>query len=85
MTESMSIEQIAKTVTACYPGPSEIEYLHNPRVEQESHYYNVAHTGGTDVVHPLGRHTRPGASAASGSKDPANTRTANATVAVHLR
>jgi UDP-sulfoquinovose synthase len=45
MTESMSIEQIAKTVTECYPGQTEIEYLDNPRVEQDSHYYNVVHTG----------------------------------------
>jgi UDP-sulfoquinovose synthase len=49
MTEAMSIEQIAKTVTACYPGPSEIEYLDNPRVEQESHYYNVTHSGLVDL------------------------------------
>lgn len=49
MTESMSIEQIAKTVTACYPGSSEIEYLDNPRVEQESHNYNVVHTGLVDL------------------------------------
>jgi UDP-sulfoquinovose synthase len=49
MTEAMSIEEIAKTVTACYPGPSEIEYLDNPRVEQESHYYNVTHSGLIDL------------------------------------
>jgi UDP-sulfoquinovose synthase len=53
MTEAMSVEEIAKTVTECYPGPSEIEYLDNPRVEQESHYYNVAHTGLVDLgLHP---------------------------------
>jgi UDP-sulfoquinovose synthase len=45
MTESMSIEQIAKTITECYPGQTEIEYLDNPRVEQDSHYYNVVHSG----------------------------------------
>jgi UDP-sulfoquinovose synthase len=49
MTEAMSIEEIAKTVTACYPGASEIEYLDNPRVEQESHYYNVKHSGLIDL------------------------------------
>jgi UDP-sulfoquinovose synthase len=45
MTESMSIETIAKTVAECFPGPTEIEYLDNPRVEQDVHYYNVVHTG----------------------------------------
>jgi UDP-sulfoquinovose synthase len=49
MTEAMSIEEIAKTVAECYAGPSAIEYLDNPRVEQESHYYNVVHTGLVDL------------------------------------
>jgi UDP-sulfoquinovose synthase len=43
-TESMSVAQIARTVAAAYPGPCEVEYLDNPRVEQESHYYRAAHT-----------------------------------------
>lgn len=45
MTESMSITDIAKTISASYPGDVEIEYLDNPRVELEEHYYNVMHTG----------------------------------------
>ncbi len=45
MTEALSIEQIAKTVAECYPGRAEIEYLDNPRVEQDTHYYNVVHDG----------------------------------------
>ncbi|MDQ2884096.1 MAG: NAD-dependent epimerase/dehydratase family protein [Actinomycetota bacterium] len=45
MTETMSVEEIAKTITECYPGPTKIEYLDNPRVEQDAHYYNVVHSG----------------------------------------
>lgn len=45
MTESMSVADIAKTVSASYSGEVEIEYLNNPRVELEEHYYNVVHTG----------------------------------------
>ncbi|MGH4024043.1 MAG: NAD-dependent epimerase/dehydratase family protein [Pseudonocardiaceae bacterium] len=45
MTESMSVADIAKTVSASYPGDVEIEYLDNPRVELDEHYYNVVHTG----------------------------------------
>ncbi|MGH4014094.1 MAG: NAD-dependent epimerase/dehydratase family protein [Pseudonocardiaceae bacterium] len=45
MTESMSVADIAKTVSASYPGSVEIEYLDNPRVELDEHYYNVVHTG----------------------------------------
>jgi UDP-sulfoquinovose synthase len=46
MTESMSILEIAKVVSANHPsGAVEIEHLDNPRVEAESHYYNVVHTG----------------------------------------
>ena len=44
MTQSLSIEQIAKTVAAAYPGAVEVEYLENPRVEAEDHYYNPVHT-----------------------------------------
>jgi UDP-sulfoquinovose synthase len=44
MTQSLSVGQIAKTVAAAYPGETEVEYLENPRVELEDHYYNVAHT-----------------------------------------
>ena len=45
MTESMSVADIAKTISAGYPGNVEIEYLDNPRVELDEHYYNVVHTG----------------------------------------
>jgi UDP-sulfoquinovose synthase len=44
MTESMSIRQIAETVAGTYPGEVTIEYLQNPRVELEDHYYNVKHS-----------------------------------------
>jgi UDP-sulfoquinovose synthase len=44
MTQSLSVEQIAKTVAAAYPGHTEVEYLENPRVELEDHYYNAVHT-----------------------------------------
>jgi UDP-sulfoquinovose synthase len=44
MTESLSIQQIAETVAAEYPGEVTIEHLPNPRVEQEDHYYNVKHS-----------------------------------------
>ncbi|MFN2495949.1 MAG: NAD-dependent epimerase/dehydratase family protein [Pseudonocardiaceae bacterium] len=45
MTEAMSVGDIAKTVSASYPRNVEIEYLDNPRVEMDEHYYNVVHTG----------------------------------------
>ncbi len=45
MTESMSVADIAKTVATAYPGPVEIDYLDNPRVEAASHHYHVVHTG----------------------------------------
>ncbi|MCA1676721.1 MAG: hypothetical protein LC799_32630, partial [Actinobacteria bacterium] len=49
MTEAMSVADIAKTVSAGYPGNVEIEYLDNPRVELDEHYYNVVHTGLVDL------------------------------------
>ena len=45
MTESFSVEEIAKVVANSYDGPVEVEYLDNPRVEQTEHHYNVVHTG----------------------------------------
>jgi UDP-sulfoquinovose synthase len=46
MTEAMSVLEIAKVVATQHPsGAVEIEHLDNPRVEAESHYYNVTHTG----------------------------------------
>ncbi|MGH3341343.1 MAG: NAD-dependent epimerase/dehydratase family protein, partial [Carbonactinosporaceae bacterium] len=44
MTESYSVADLAKTVADAYHRPVEIENLDNPRVEADSHYYNVAHT-----------------------------------------
>jgi UDP-sulfoquinovose synthase len=49
MTESMSVTDIAKTVSAAFPGTVDIEYLDNPRVELAEHYYNVVHTGLVDL------------------------------------
>ena len=43
MTESMTIGELAKVVAAAYPGPVDLEYVENPRVEAESHYYHVTH------------------------------------------
>jgi len=45
MTESFSVEEIAKVVANSFDGAVEVEYLENPRVEQSEHYYNVVHTG----------------------------------------
>ena len=45
MTESFSVEEIAKVVANSYDGAVEVEHLENPRVEQAEHYYNVVHTG----------------------------------------
>jgi UDP-sulfoquinovose synthase len=45
MTESMSVLDIAKVVADLHPDDVTIDYLPNPRVELESHYYNVVHTG----------------------------------------
>jgi UDP-sulfoquinovose synthase len=44
MTEAMSVQEIAETVSRCFPGDVDIAYLDNPRVELEGHYYNVTHT-----------------------------------------
>jgi UDP-sulfoquinovose synthase len=45
MTESMTITEIAKVVATSFPGEVDIENIENPRVEAETHYYNVVHTG----------------------------------------
>ncbi|WP_243793502.1 NAD-dependent epimerase/dehydratase family protein [Saccharopolyspora gloriosae] len=45
MTESFSVEEIAKVVANGFDGTVEVEYLDNPRVEQTEHHYNVVHTG----------------------------------------
>jgi UDP-sulfoquinovose synthase len=44
MTESLSIAEIARTVAKSSPDAATVEYLDNPRVELEQHYYNVKHT-----------------------------------------
>jgi UDP-sulfoquinovose synthase len=49
MTESFRIDHLAKTVAEAFPGPVEVEYLDNPRVEQEEHYYHVVHSGLPDL------------------------------------
>ena len=43
-TESFSLAEMAKTVANTYPGPVDVEYVDNPRVESENHYYAFAHT-----------------------------------------
>jgi UDP-sulfoquinovose synthase len=45
MTEAMSVLDIAKLVADLHPNVVPVEHLANPRVEAESHYYKVAHTG----------------------------------------
>jgi UDP-sulfoquinovose synthase len=45
MTESMSVLEIAKLVADLHPNVVTVEHLPNVRVEAESHYYKVAHTG----------------------------------------
>jgi len=48
MTEALSVAEIAKKVVAAHPD-AEIEYIDNPRTEQEDHYYNVVHTALVDL------------------------------------
>jgi UDP-sulfoquinovose synthase len=45
MTESMSVLDIAKLVADLHPNAVDVEHLDNPRVEAESHYYKVTHSG----------------------------------------
>ena len=45
MTEWMSVLDIAETIAKLHPNEVKIDHLANPRVELESHYYNVKHTG----------------------------------------
>jgi UDP-sulfoquinovose synthase len=44
MTESKSVAELAKTVAETYAKDAQIEFLDNPRVEADTHYYNVKHT-----------------------------------------
>jgi len=57
MTESMSVLEIAKLVADLHPNAVDVVHLDNPRVEAESHYYKVTHTGLVD----LGLRLHPGA------------------------
>src|SRR6266700_664929 len=45
MTESFTVTEIAKVIATSYPGEASIENIENPRVEAETHYYNVVHSG----------------------------------------
>jgi UDP-sulfoquinovose synthase len=42
-TEMLGVEELAQRVAALVPG-AEIQYLTDPRVEAEDHYYNASHT-----------------------------------------
>jgi UDP-sulfoquinovose synthase len=44
MTEAKSVAELAKTVAEAYAKDAQIEFLDNPRVEADTHYYNVTHT-----------------------------------------
>jgi UDP-sulfoquinovose synthase len=43
-TESFSLAEMAKVVSNTYPGPVDVEYVENPRVEIENHHYAFTHT-----------------------------------------
>jgi len=49
MTESMSVRDIADTVSNAFPGDVTIENLENPRIEAPEHYYKVKHTALVDL------------------------------------
>ena len=49
LTELMTVADIAKVVATTYPEATDVEYLDNPRVEAEDHYYNVTHQGLVDL------------------------------------
>ena len=48
MTEALSVAEIAKKVVAAR-ADTEIDYVDNPRAEQEDHHYNVVHTALVDL------------------------------------
>jgi UDP-sulfoquinovose synthase len=48
-TETYSVEDLAHRVSAVAPPKVEIEYLTDPRVEQEDHHYEATHTSLTDL------------------------------------
>jgi UDP-sulfoquinovose synthase len=43
-TESFSLAEMAKIVANSYPGQVDVEYVDNPRVELENHYYAFTNT-----------------------------------------
>src|SRR3954451_1452048 len=43
-TEQFSLQEMAKVVQNSFPGQVDIDYVDNPRVELENHYYNFTHT-----------------------------------------
>ena len=43
-TEQFSLQEMAKVVQNSFAGQVDIEYVDNPRVEMENHYYNFTHT-----------------------------------------
>jgi UDP-sulfoquinovose synthase len=45
LTEQMSVHEMAKAVATAFPGAVEVENVENPRVEADSHHYNVVFTG----------------------------------------
>jgi UDP-sulfoquinovose synthase len=45
LTEQMSVHEMAKAVADAFPGVVEVVNVENPRVEQDSHHYNVVFTG----------------------------------------
>ena len=49
MTESFSINELADAVASRGPGETKIEWMENPRVEQENHFYEVEHSGLTGL------------------------------------
>jgi UDP-sulfoquinovose synthase len=44
-TESFSVRQLAELVAELYPVAVTVQYLDNPRVESEEHYYNATNSG----------------------------------------
>ena len=45
MTESFTVNESPRWWPTSYPGEVSIENIENPRVEAETHYYNVVHSG----------------------------------------
>jgi UDP-sulfoquinovose synthase len=45
ITEFMSLQQVADTIAKASPDAVKITHVDNPRVEAETHHYNVVHTG----------------------------------------